>query len=181
MSYLIAAVVIVGVLCVLNLLLVYGVIRRLREHSELLAQGPPAVPDLMARPGAVVGAFTATTVDGDEVVADDLGPGTLVGFFSPSCPACAHQLPKFLDAASAHPGGQDRVLAVVIGGREDAAEQVAALSARARVVVAPPGAEIENAFEVKGYPAFALLGEDRVVTASGMMTPVADAAAAAVG
>jgi thiol-disulfide isomerase/thioredoxin len=179
MPYLIAAVVIVGVLCVLNLLLTYGVIRRLREHGELLAKGGPAVPDLMARPGAVVGPFAATTVDGDELVADDLGPGTLVGFFSPSCPACVHQLPEFVDAAAAHPGGRDGVLAVV-GGHEEAAEQVAALSSGARVVVAAPGAEIEKAFEVKGYPAFAMLGEDRVVTASGMMAAVAGQAAKAV-
>lgn len=181
MAYLIAAVVIIGALCALNLLLTYGVVRRLREHGELLAQGRQfAVPDLVAGPGSTVGTFTAITVDGAELTAADLIPGTLVGFFSPDCRACGEQLPTFLDVAAAHPGGQDRVLAVVIGAGEDAAEQVAALSSGARVVVAPPGAEIEKAFGVKGYPAFALLGERRVVAASGMLSAVAGAAAEAV-
>jgi thiol-disulfide isomerase/thioredoxin len=180
MPYLIAAVVIVGMLCVLNLLLTYGVVRRLREHGELLAQGPPAVPNPMIDAGSVVGAFIAITVDGDELIADDLAPGTLVGFFSLGCSGCLLELPRFVDAAAAHPGGPDRVLAVVIGAEEDAAEQVAVLSSRARVVVAPPEAEIEEAFGVKGFPAFALLGEGRVVTASGMLTAVVDAEAKAV-
>lgn len=180
MPYLIAAVVVVGVLCVLNLLLTYGVVRRLREHGELLALGPAAVPNLMVGAGSVVGAFTAITVDGDEVGADDLAPGTLLGFFSMGCSGCLRELPRFVDAAAAHPGGRDRVLAVVIAADEDTAEQVGVLSPRARVVVAPPGAEIEKAFGVTGYPAFALLGEGRVVTASGMLTAVVDAEAKAV-
>jgi thiol-disulfide isomerase/thioredoxin len=181
MSYLIAAVVVVGVLCVLNLLLTYGVIRRLREHNELLAhRGQLAVPDLVVGAGSLVGPFSAATVDGDELIADDLVPGTLVGFFSPDCPACDEQLPKFADVAAAHPGGPERVLAVMIAPGEVAAEQVAALSSRARLVVVPPGAEIEKAFGVKGYPAFALLGEDRVVTASGMLNAVVGATAEAV-
>jgi thiol-disulfide isomerase/thioredoxin len=177
MSYLIAAVVVVGVLCLLNLVLTYGVIRRLREHTELLAQRSAGVPDAIAGAGSTVGTFTATTVDGDELAADDLEPGTLVGFFSPGCGACVEQLPKFVDAAAAHPGGQARVLAVVVGAEEDAAEQVALLSPKARVVVAPFGAEIEKAFAVKGYPGFALVGDARVVAVSGVLTEVADAAA----
>jgi thiol-disulfide isomerase/thioredoxin len=179
MSYLIAAGVVVGVLCLLNLLLTYGVIRRLREHTELLAQRPAGMPDIIAGAGSMVGAFTATTVEGDQLTADDLEPGTMVGFFSPGCGACVEQLPKFVDAAAAHPGGQDRVLAVVIGTQEDTAEQVAALSPKARVVVATGGAEIEKAFAVQGYPGFALIGDARVVTVSGGLTAVADAAVTA--
>ena len=37
MPIVIAAVTIVGVLCVLDLLLTFGVIRRLREHTAMLA------------------------------------------------------------------------------------------------------------------------------------------------
>lgn len=180
MPYLTAAVVIVGVLCVLNLLLTYGVVRRLREHGDLLVRGPATARDLMAGAGSVVGEFTATTVDGDEVVADDLAAGTLVGFFSLGCSGCLRELPRFVDAAAAHPGGRDRVLAVVIAADEDAAEQVGVLSPRARVVVARPDAEIEKAFGVKGYPAFALLDAGRVVKASGKLTAVADVEAKAV-
>jgi thiol-disulfide isomerase/thioredoxin len=176
MSYLIATVVVMGVLCVLNLLLTYGVIRRLREHTELLAQRPADLPDIVAGAGSTVGRYTATTVDGDALVADDLATGTLVGFFSPGCGACVEQLPRFVDAAAAHPGGQDRVLAVVVGGEEDVAEQVAALSPKARVVVAEHGSEIEKAFGVTGYPGYALIGAARVVMVSGGLDAVAAAA-----
>jgi hypothetical protein len=179
MVYLTTAVVLVGVLCVLNLLLTYGVIRRLREHNELLAQRPVGLPDLIIGAGSAVGAFTASTVDGDSLNADDLAPGTVVGFFSPGCSACVEKLPRFVDASAAHPGGQDRVLAVVVGPEDAAAEYVSALSPKARVVVAPHGSEIEKAFVVKGYPSFALVGADGVVAVSGDLEKVAAAATAA--
>jgi thiol-disulfide isomerase/thioredoxin len=179
MPYLIATVVVVvvvvGVLCVLNLLLTWGVIRRLREHTELLAQRPAEFPDIVARAGSTVGGFTATTVDGDALIADDLATGTLVGFFSPGCGACVEQLPRFVDAAAAHPGGRNRVLAVVVGAEEDVAGQVAALSPKARVVVAEHGSEIEKAFGVTGYPGYALIGAARVVMVSGGLDAVAAA------
>jgi hypothetical protein len=176
MPYLIAAIVVVAVLCVLDLLLTYGVIRRLREHTELLAQRPARMPDVIIGAGSTVGGFTATTVDGDELTADGLEPGTLVGFFSPGCRACVEQLPRFVAAAAAHPGGQDRVLAVVVGAAEDTTEQVAALTPKARVVVAEHGSEIEKAFAVSGYPGFALIGDAHVVTVSGGVEAVAAAA-----
>jgi hypothetical protein len=175
MPYLIAAVVVVGVLCLFNLLLMYGVIRRLREHTELLAKRPAGLPDLIAAAGSVVGPFTATTVDGDALTADDLLPGTLVGFFSPGCSACVEELPKFVDAAAAHPSGQDRVLAVVVGPESEAVDQVMALSPKARVVVAPLGSEIVKAFDAQGFPGFALIGDARMVIVSGGLTAVAAA------
>ena len=180
MAYLTAAVVLVGVLCVLNLLLTYGVIRRLREHNELLAQRPAAVPELIAAPGSAVGTFIASTVEGDSLNADELAPGTMVGFFSPGCSACVEQLPRFVDAAAAHPGGQDRVLAVVVGSEDGASEYVSPLSPKARVVVESHGSAIGKAFAVKGYPAFALVGAGGVVAASGDLEKVAAAANAAV-
>lgn len=179
MVYLTVAVVVVGVLGVLNLLLTYGVIRRLREHTELLAQRPSAMPDVIAAAGSVVGAFAASTVDGGTVGADDLAAGTMVGFFSPGCSACVEQLPRFVDAAAAHPGGQDRVLAVVVGAEDGAAEYVSSLSPKATVVVERHGSEIEKAFAVKAYPGFALVGADGVVTVSGDLEKVAVAANAA--
>lgn len=180
MVYLAAAVVVVGVLCVLNLLLTYGVIRRLREHNELLGQRRAGMPDLVIGAGSAVGAFTASTIDGDPLNVDDLATGTLVGFFSPGCSACVEQLPRFVDVAAAHPGGQDRVLAVVVGSEDGAAEYVSSLSPKARVVVEPHGSEIEKAFTVKGYPVFALVGAGGVVTVSGDLEKVAAAANAAV-
>jgi hypothetical protein len=55
MAFLAAELVIVGVLCVLNLLLTFGVIRRLREHEELISRSAHQVmpPAWSARNGSV--------------------------------------------------------------------------------------------------------------------------------
>ncbi|MFI6599468.1 hypothetical protein ACIBHX_24715, partial [Nonomuraea sp. NPDC050536] len=71
MAYLIAVVVLVGVLCLLDLVLTLGVVRRLREHTKLVdalyemvaTMGAPAGPAV----GEVVGEFDVTTVDGSRV------------------------------------------------------------------------------------------------------------------
>jgi thiol-disulfide isomerase/thioredoxin len=177
MTTLIAAVVLLALLCLANLVLTYGVIRRLREHTALLSQsagGPP--PDLILGPGSTVGPFTATTVDGAVVDGDDLAAGTLVSFFSPGCGACATQLPEFVQLAGNHPGGQDGVLAVVVGEEAESAEQLAALAPVARVVLAQPGHEIETAFRVQGFPSFAVIGDERTIRLSGGLRAVAPAA-----
>ncbi len=169
MPYLIAAVVVLGVLTLFNLLLLYGVIRRLREQTEL----PATRSDGIAKAGSMVGAFTATTIDGVDLTNGDLQPDTLVGFFTPSCSACTEELPKFVDVAAGH--AQDRVLAVVVGSAADTVEQARELSPKARVVVAPLGSGIVRAFDVQGYPAFALIGAAGEVKVSGGLNAVTQA------
>jgi hypothetical protein len=66
----IAAVIVVGVLCVLDLLLTFGVIRRLKEHTAMLAErgsGSLAPPVIGLAEGERPGAFSATTADGQRV------------------------------------------------------------------------------------------------------------------
>ncbi|HET6856330.1 MAG TPA: hypothetical protein VFH94_04445, partial [Streptomyces sp.] len=63
MPFVIATVVLVGLLCTLDLVLTVGVIKRLREHTELLAKQGGGRMSL--GPGDEVGAFSATTVDGE--------------------------------------------------------------------------------------------------------------------
>src|SRR5690606_37070056 len=60
-----AAVLLVGALCVLNLVLTVGVIRRLREHTELIQNMPRMQPpeQIMLPAGETVGPFTAVTED----------------------------------------------------------------------------------------------------------------------
>lgn len=179
MPFLIAAVVLVGLLVILDLFLTFGVIRRLREHSELLAQRPSGMPEIIAAEGTTIGSFAATTVEGDVIADDDLSAGTMVAFLTPTCRGCIEQLPAFLDAARAHPGGQRGVLAVVIGSEHESAELVATLTPLARVVTTEHGHEIEKAFQVQGYPGFALMGENRTIKVGGGLRQVAEASVAA--
>lgn len=164
-----AALVVVGVLVLLDLLLTFGVIRRLRDHTEQLRRmqlGPEVV---IAGKGAKVGDFATTTTDGEALSANLLTGETLVGFFSPGCQPCETLLPAFVDYAATMPGGRDHVLAVVATDTPEASdvtEKVAALSPYARTVVAAHEEPVLKAFGVNGYPGV-LLVQDGTVVASG--------------
>ncbi|WP_163509046.1 redoxin domain-containing protein [Fodinicola acaciae] len=151
MSFLIALVAVLTVLCLLNLLLVFGVIRRLREHTELLAaqKGGTATVSI----GERISDFEATTVDGMPLSNADLGAETVAAFFSPSCKPCQAKLPRFVEYAGQLPGGRDQVLVTVAA--EDAAEAsefVRKLSPVARVVVEEGNGPVAEAFGVQMFP-----------------------------
>jgi hypothetical protein len=168
--YLVAAVVLVGLLCLLDLLLTVGVIRRLRQHTELLNKlqaGPGGpMPDVMLPAGSAVGEFAATTTEGDPVSRELLAGRTLVGFFTPGCEPCKEKLPTFIEVAPGISGGPEQVLAVVVASAEEGAETAARLAEVARVVVEPYDGPVVKAFGASGFPAFGLL-EGRQVVASG--------------
>jgi thiol-disulfide isomerase/thioredoxin len=168
MAILVAVTVFIGALCVVNLLFTLGVIRRLREHTEQLAQrGDGVAGPVMAAADDLVGEFTAATVDGDSVSREELSGMTLVAFFSPTCEPCKVRLPEFTALAGSYPGGRHQVLAVVAGGDDgQAAPFVTDLSRVGRVVRDKGDGAISKAFAVRGFPAFALVGPGGVVRAS---------------
>lgn len=168
MAYLVVAVIVVAALGLVNLMLLYGVIRRLREHTELLSakHGPAEPYQFGLAVGGEVGDFAVTTVDGVPVDRGSLAGPMLVGFFTPSCQPCREQLPMFVRRASRYPGGRDRVLAVVTAADTDAVDMVETLRTVAAVVtVDGSDAGMTQAFQVTGFPAFFLLA-DGVVQAS---------------
>lgn len=137
----IVAIVMLTLLGLLNLLLTLGLARRIREE-------PPAV---MLPPGARVD----TTFE----------PPTLVGFFSPGCGPCHERLPEFVARARRAPAG--RTVAVVVGDGERADDMVTTLGGAVSTVVEPGGGTLSTAFGVKGFPAFALVGDGGRIEASG--------------
>lgn len=160
MPYVVAAVVFVGALSCLNLLLVLGVVKRLREHSALLAGGAGGshAGDLDLIPaGERVGAFRATALDGVPVTRDGTDGERLVGFIKPGCAPCEEHMPAFIDLARGVPGGREQVLAVVVGTSEEAAPLIAQLSPVAQVVIELPDGPLGTAFQVHGYPSYYLL------------------------
>jgi thiol-disulfide isomerase/thioredoxin len=181
MSVLTAAVLVVGLASAFNLLLTFGVIRRLREHSELLGSKTGA-PEFTGPPGTVRGSgpgpavgttvesFTARTVDDVQITRDSLVDGTLVGFFNHGCEPCAQLLPEFVAYAAQRPGGRQRVLAVVSTQPEsDHAEVraiVAQLGAVAQVLDGPQGETVTTAFGVRGWPALVEIDAGGTVTAA---------------
>ncbi|GAB3715119.1 hypothetical protein GCM10027598_23820 [Amycolatopsis oliviviridis] len=173
MGILIAVLVLVGVLLVLDLVLTFGVIKRLRTHSELIGRAlenrVPAGPVMVAE-GNLVADFTARTVDGAEVSRSGFTGQTLVGFFAVECDTCIDKLPDFVEHAKDHP--RDHVLAVVQGDTAGAAEFTARLAPVARVVVEPVGGVVSKAFEVRGTPVVAMLGPGGRVVAAGFQPEV---------
>lgn len=177
MAYLAAALVLVGLLAAVNLLFTVGVIRRLREHTQELADlrnGRIAGGDVALAVGSPVGEFAATSVDGRSVTLAALGDRPMVGFFSTSCSACHERLPAFLAFAAARPGGRDRILAVVTGPAEETTDLVRQLEPVATVVVEPDRGPIQQAFEVSGFPAFVLVRDGVAEASSFDLTSVAD-------
>jgi thiol-disulfide isomerase/thioredoxin len=168
MAFVVAALVLVGALSVVNLLFSFGVIRRLREHTALLDRRVDGMSPFEAtRPvGETVDDFAASTVDGEPISRDLLTGTTLVGFFSPSCAPCRERLPTFVEQARDH----EPVLAVVVApeGDEGAPAVVDELRPVARVVREAPDGPLATAFGVHGFPAFALIGSDGEVIASGI-------------
>ncbi|MCA6096754.1 hypothetical protein LE181_31930, partial [Streptomyces sp. SCA3-4] len=141
--------VLVGLLCSLDLVLTVGVIKRLREHTELLSRKGDA-PSLAT--GEEVGAFSATSVDGEAVTDTMIDTETVVAFFSTTCGPCKEKLPKFVEYARSVPGGRGRVLATVIGEPGETAAMVEALRPVARVTTEDASGVMGEAFKVMAYP-----------------------------
>lgn len=159
-----AAVAVLTLLCLGNVLLTFGVIRRLNEHTAILddlAGEPPAV----LRPaGEVVGDFAATARDGTPVTPDLLGPPTFVAFLTPGCGPCQQRLPDIVTRARRAPAGRTLAVVVTPSFEGDAAAQALAdqLGGVATLVVESPRGPLSTAFGVTGFPAFALVVEGRI-------------------
>ncbi|MBP8531683.1 hypothetical protein GWI24_00265 [Streptomyces sp. MK37H] len=161
MPVLISAVVLVGALCSLDLILTLGVIKRLREHGELLAARAVDRPRSAIELGEQVGEFATHTVDGEPLSRATMTGTTLVGFFTPTCGPCKEQLPKFMEYARTMPGGRDRVLAAVVGDEDLAAPMVAELRSVAKVVTQTRNEEpMGAAFEIMAFPTVLMVAPD---------------------
>lgn len=158
MPLLVVAVVFVGALCILDLLLTFAVLRRLREHTERLGQlsgagHASAGVDRAALMGRELPEFTATTVDGAVVSRESLaGEVELVGIFSPGCPPCHAQAPLFATEAAALPAG--KTLALVAGSGRDADEFVGMLKGVGTVVTGQEGMKVVNGLSINSFPTF---------------------------
>lgn len=169
MPVVVSLVAVVGAICLLDLVLTVGVIRRLREHSTLITEmggGQPPAP--MLETGETAGAFEALSTTGEVVSRAGLSGNTLVAVFSPDCSACKAQLPAFVRLARSFTGGRDQVVAVVAEMGGDAEPYRLELEPVARVVIEREGTGINQALQVRAFPAFGILGEGGEVKVSGL-------------
>jgi thiol-disulfide isomerase/thioredoxin len=171
MVYIVAALVLLTAITVLNLLFTLGVVRRLREHTELISQAGAghgeSKPEGVLAAGETVAAFSATSVDGRRVDQDSFDEDAMVGFFSPNCAPCKERMPEFVALASALPADRRQVFAVVIGDEDTAADMVTQLRGVATVVTGKAAEPMAEAFGTSAYPALYRMAPDGVVAASG--------------
>ena len=175
MPYLIAAVVLVGALGLLNLVLSFGIIRRLREQAAIGHHDP--APDAGEKPWMAlqqqqVRPFAVETADGVRIDRDALPDRLLVAFLSATCDACAQRLPRFREVAGRLPRSQ--VLAIAVGPLEETVALRTELAEFAQVAAEEDLGPVAAAFSVEGYPAFLMLDSAGVVLASGWDAGVFD-------
>lgn len=168
MPVLVAAVGLTAALCLVNLLLTFGVVRRLREHGQMLSEPrtPPEVTGLL--PGESPGAFTAVSAAGKQL--SDATGVRIAAFFSTTCSVCPERVEPFISYVSAHGLGREDVLAVIVGnGQPDGPTTYADQLAPVATVCTEPGegGGVSTAFKVIGFPAFCLLDGGGLLTASG--------------
>ncbi|MFG6195976.1 hypothetical protein [Nonomuraea sp. JJY05] len=166
MPYLVTLVILLGVLCLVNLALTLGVIRRLRRYSDQLATQSGQGQGAILAEGALAPPYVASATDGSAVSRDLITEPVVVGFFSTGCDACHEALPDFLTLAAAFP--REQVLAVIVDRTGEAGPQRERLEPVARVVVEDLGGPVASALQVRAFPAFALVGGGGRILASGL-------------
>jgi hypothetical protein len=166
MFYLAVAVGALAAVTLLNLILTFAIIRRLREQASEASTSAGAAPGpAIAGVGERPGEFTAVDTEGEPVTG---GGHRLIAFFSPGCQACHEKLPYFVTQAADYPGGSSRVLAAIVGGEAGESEFTGALRDVARVVLEPHAAAMQEAFQVKGFPTWCILDDEGIVRHSGI-------------
>jgi hypothetical protein len=164
-AVLIAAVIVCGALCLADLLLTFGVIRRLREHTKMLSGGRGADMEVIGLSiGESAEPFTRVSTTGEELT----GPAgfRIAAFFASSCSICPLRVPAFLDYLQANHVPRSEVLAV-LESPGDPVAYLDRLAESAMVCVEPDNGELAQAFKVGGYPAFCLLDSAGAVLATG--------------
>lgn len=175
MAVLYVLVALFGALTLLNLLLTFGIIRRLRERP---AAGPATYPGVLPS-GSLVGDFATRDLRQQPLSRADLDGRTLVGFFSPGCDACTEQLPAFVAAARSTASGPRRSWAVVVGDAESASQYLPSLEPVARVILQNEDESLLTAFSVQAFPYFFVVdAAGRVVAGSVAVDDLPVAAAA---
>ncbi|MET9343729.1 hypothetical protein [Nonomuraea sp. NPDC003804] len=150
MPFLVAAVVLVGVLCLFNLLLTLGVLRRLREHTAELEQLAGRSMLMAYDPGVLVGRTLPEVAAG----------ARLVGFFDVGCSTCHERAPQFAEAA-----GKQPALAVISGDGAKVDDLLAVLGGAASVITGADADRIGHALGIEAFPTFLRAEEGTIVAA----------------
>ncbi|MDF5757518.1 TlpA disulfide reductase family protein [Spongiactinospora sp. TRM90649] len=172
MTVLVAAMVLLAVLCLFDLVLTFGVIRRLREHTghlEFLLNGGVGADTVRAalpRPGSTVSEFEAVTTAGQTITRDFFTGPTVVAVFTNHCETCRERLPSFVEYAKNTHGSGVLVLLQAEEGHETTDAMLAELEAVGPVVLEITQGSLGRALNVSIFPAFCLIDAGGVIRAA---------------
>jgi peroxiredoxin len=158
-----------AVVCLVNLLLVLALARRVRGHGERLAQQSRLRPISGLAAGQHAPDFTVTTVSGQSRSRSDLVQGDwgLVAFLTPDCAPCRAQVPELKKHAAAGPSGPSAIVAVICATEHKARPMVAELKDAVSVVVEPLDGSMQQTFAVTDYPTFFVINQQGRIGARG--------------
>ncbi|MGI5130296.1 TlpA family protein disulfide reductase [Pseudonocardia sp. CA-107938] len=163
MAILGAAVVVLAVVVLLNLLITFAVLRRLRSHESLLAGGSGVSDSDAELLGRTLPEFDAVSTAG-AAVTNTSDTARMVGFFSATCAPCRDQA-----AAFAVHDDPNRVAFVLMEGAPEADRDaiLAALAGSPTVVVEPASTQVTEAMGVRSFPQILQLDATGVVVSAG--------------
>ncbi|MFD7233922.1 redoxin domain-containing protein [Streptomyces syringium] len=164
MSVLAALTIVLTVASAAHLLVTFGLVRRLRAHTDLLRQLAGS-NDRLLPPGTALPAFAGRTTDGSTVTEASLQHPAAVALLAVNCPHCRTNLPDFVAYVQGAGYPREQVLAVVATDeRTDPAAHKEMLDALAPVatLVSESGTQgtVAAAFGTQAFPTFYLTRPD---------------------
>jgi hypothetical protein len=163
--------VVLSIITVLHLLITFGLVRRLRVHTDLLNQLLDDTKRTLPT-GTPIPAFTASTVDDVPLSDSDLAHPAAIALLAVNCPHCRTNLPDFVAYVRSAGYPRDHVLAVVTtsDGITDPADRdtmIDALTPVATVICETgPRGPVAEAFQTQGFPTFYLTDTHAAISAS---------------
>jgi hypothetical protein len=159
MTFLASAVAFLTALVLVDLLLSFGIIRRLRELQLRTGEGPAN-----AEVGMRIGPFTAIDSNGEPISDDQLQTGpTLVTFLSVGCEPCEAVKRDLLS----NPPSIDTIFFVEGKTKSEAETYWVGVEEIGRVAWVTYEGPVMEAFKIQGYPSLIVV-ENGLVSASGI-------------
>ncbi|MET7875933.1 peroxiredoxin family protein [Micromonospora profundi] len=153
-----------SVISLFNLVLGMGIIRRLREHTEILSGS--GSKEGLTQPEHRIDDIAVATLGGGTFARDTLAGSTLVAFFMPGCAGCKIALPEFISEVGQGRYAGHRVIGVVNGSGEEADALRDQLAALVDTVVPTATRDVIKAFDSSVYPAFYVVDETGTIRQS---------------
>jgi hypothetical protein len=145
-----------------NLLLILGIVRRMREMGPMISADYLAI-ESGPQPGMQLPEFVARTTGGDQADRSTLSAGRgLVAFLSTGCSACRGELPQLRDYVAKQRVDPAHSFVFISGDPAGESDYATTASAFAQVVVEESDGPLARIFDIKAFPTVLALRDGRV-------------------